>query len=242
MSIALQAVVFRHERRIRLTFTNELAVGAFGVPAPSYYAVVDEATETTIRPAAALIVPNSPNVVELALESDLASGRHYTVLAIGVPATDATTTPAGSMERFQFGKPKTKETLEPATRDRERLLYGVDIEWDGRDFQEAANGDLQRLEGRECVTKCLWRSVEISGLPWDRTWGVNAREYVDSPIAASLSLRGAIAAQILRDPRVRSVETELEIGDRSTTLHITPTLITGEKTAPVSTTIPNDGT
>lgn len=234
-------MLVRHERRLRLSFTNTLAGGAFGTPAPAYYVVTNlDGRATSPAVASALIVTGSPAVVELALAADLCAGAQYKVSAVGVPAGDASVTPAGSEERFIFGKALTKEHLDPVIADRERLLYGVDLLWNGTDFQETSNADLERIEGRANVSKSLWRGVETSGLPWDRTWGVLAREYVDSPSSDAVPLRGAVVAQIMRDKRVRRVKTELEIVDTKTYLHLTPTLVTGEAVAPVSVTVPND--
>jgi hypothetical protein len=188
---------------------------------------------------AALIVPDSPNVVELVLDTDLISGGNYRLLAEGVPNVALEVTPDGSSERFWFGTTTTRRNVEPFKEDRQRLLYGVDLLFSGMDYEETANGDLARVEGPPNVTKALWHAIESDGLPWDPTFGGKAREFVDSPSAASGTLRGSVSAQLLKDPRVKSIKTSIEIDDDKTFLHTIPTLITGEDIEPVSISVPN---
>lgn len=241
MAIVLLSVVPRHERRFRLTFSNSLAAGAFGAPAPSYYTLTNEDGKAAAPSiAAAMMVPGTPAVVELSLNGDLVQGALYKIAAVGVPAVDASVTPAGSEQPFRYATKSDSSSVEPVVRDRERLLYGVDLVWTGMDYQEAANGDLERIGGRPNVTKALWRSVQTSGLPWDESWGLDVREWVDSPSSASTPLRGRAVTQIMRDPRVQTVKVELEIDGAKTYLHLTPTLASGEATEPVTVTIPND--
>lgn len=241
MAIALLSVNVRHERRLRLLFTNVLAAGAFGVPGPAYY-TVENLDGKAVSPVveAALIVSGSPEVVELSLGADLCNGAMYRITADGVPATDASTTPSGSQEQFRFGTAPTKTKVEPGLRDRERLLFQVDLIWNGSDYEESPTGDLARVEGVPNVTKALWRRVETPGLPWDPTWGVDVREYVDSPSALAVPLRGVVAGQVAQDPRVSSVKTAVEIQQEKTFIHITPTLKGGTSSEPVSVTVPND--
>lgn len=241
MAISLLGVEVRSERRIRLTFSNNLAGGAFATPGPSYYTVTSvaaDATSPTVN--AALIVPGAGMTVELALSGDLVRGSLYTLSAVGVPAVDASVTPAGTTTQFVFGARSVAENdVEPLVRDRENALYGIDLIWNGSDFEEAPNGDLARVEGRAAVTKGLWRSIESSGLPWDPSWGVDAREWVDSPVPAGNNLTGVLAGQIKRDPRVASVSTEITFDNDKAYILITPTLIGGVKVEPVSTAVDN---
>jgi hypothetical protein len=241
VAIALQSVVVRHERRLRLVFTNSLAGGAFGVPAPSYYAIENTdglGTDPTI--SAAMIVANSPQVVELALGIDLVPNAQYKVTAVGVPAVDATVTPSGTEDLFRFGQPtKGSSVEERAVLDRERLLYFTDLLWNGIDFQETPTADLDRVTGTANVSKALWRGIEADGLPWNRNWGGKARQFVDSPSLAGGSLRGSVVSHVLTDPRVRSAKSDIEIEETSTYLHITPTLVTGETLLRQSVKVPN---
>lgn len=240
MSIALLTVEVRHERSIRLIFTNTLAGGAFGAPAPSFYTItsVDSAgRDPTIN--AAMVVAVNGQAVDLALGIDLVPDGLYTIAAIGVPAIDSSVTDGSSTTQFKWGKDFVQPNLEPLRDDRGRLLYGIDLLFNGVDYAETAAGDLARVSGPANVTKALYHAIETSGLPWDPTWGAGAREYVDSPSAASGTLRGSVSAQVLRDPRVKKIDLDIQIGDAETLLLITPTLVTNEPIEPVSVVVPN---
>lgn len=221
-------------------FTNTLASGAFGSPAPSVYSITNDdglAISPSIR--AALLVPGSPTVVELVLEQPLSKGALYTLRADGVPATDLTTTPIGSTTPIRWGLSAPKENVEPIVRDRETLLYKVDLLWNGVDYQETATGDLERISGTANVTKALQNGVSVSGLPWDPTYGGFAREYVDSPATAAGTLKGAVSAFLLRDPRVRAIKVTHKIEDDRTYLFADTTLVSGEAAERVTVEVPS---
>lgn len=243
MTILLQALEVRHERRIRLVFTNALASGAFGVPAPGGYLItcVDgSATPPGIQ--AALVVPGSATVVELSFDAPLVRGALYHITAQSIPAVDASSTATGTGQDFRWGFDTPPVNVEPARRNKELLLYGVDLIWNGVDYQENAAGDLDRVSGSANVTKALNHGVEANpgDLIWDETWGGGGREFVDSPSTAAGTLKGAVSAQLLRDPRVKSVKTTYEIDDEKTFLYATPTLISGEQIDRVSIEVPSD--
>lgn len=237
MSIDLLALEIRHERRLRLVFTNTLAIGAFNPALYTVTAVNADATSPAVT--AALIVSGTPATVEIALGGDLVQGIMYTVTAVGVPATDTSVTPGGTLERFRFGAKKVKTKVEPFLRDRERLLFQVDIIWNGDSYEETASGDLARVEGQANVTKALWRSIETAGLPWDPSWGVDTREYVDSPSPTAAPLKGLLSTQILKDPRVVSVTSTVDIQDFDTFINLQPVLTGGVPAQPVSVQVPN---
>ena len=240
MTIALVSVAILHERRLRLVFTTALAAGAFGAPTPSYYTLQSlDAIAPSPTINAALIVANSPNVVELALGSDLVVGGLYEMDAVGVPAQDSTVTAAGTLQQFRFGQGTKPTNVEPLANDRRRLLYGADILWNESDYEETPDGDLARVEGTANVTKALWRGIESQGLPWDSTYGGRAREYVDSPSPVAGTLLGSVSAQILRDPRVKALKSSFTTSGSDTYLTITPTLVSGDTIQPVSVTVPN---
>lgn len=240
MSILLQAVSVVHERRIRAVFTNTLAAGAFGAPAPAYYALTNAdgiASDPVIQ--AAMIVSGNTTVVELVLDRPLVKGALYTLSAVGVPALDLSVTPGGSQLQVRWGAMAVQENLEPFVRDREKLLYFVDLLWNGIDFQETATGDLDRVSGTANVTKALQRGIDASGLPWDQTYGARLREFVDSPSVVAGTLKGSLTAQLLRDPRVQSVKVSYEIVDDKTYLYADPVLVSGETAERVTTAVPN---
>lgn len=225
---------------MRLVFTNTLASGAFGAPAPSYYTVTSadgKGIDSPVR--AAFIVSGSPNVVELALEYALVEGALYNVSAEGTPALDTSTVPAGQFP-FLFGKkPDTQANVEPIRQDLERLLYNIDLIFDGSDYEETPNGDLARVSGPPNVSKALWNAAVSNGLPWDPQFGGHAREYVDSPSAATGTLKGSVSAQILRDPRVKALRSSVATDDEKTTLTLKPTLISDADLEPVQFQVPN---
>lgn len=236
--IALLSLVIKHERRVRLVFSEPLAGAAFD---PTLYQVINTDSKN-ISPgiSAALIVSDSNTNIELVLDADLAKGSTYQVVAENIPAFAGSFTAVGTQETFRFGSPASHSKIEPAVRDRDRLLYGADLIWNGADYQEDPNGDLARIEGKPNVTKALWHSLTTGGLPWDSSWGVDAREYVDSPSAEAAPLRGVIGVQAARDPRVQSVRTTVEVQGSSTFVLIQPTLVSGESSEPVSVEIPSD--
>ncbi len=247
MSIALQTLEVRHERRIRLLFSNTLASGAFGVPAPAGYTVESlDGVATPPQVEAALVVPGSPNVVELVFDAPLVHGALYLAKALSIPATDLSSTlpivTSSSSLRMRWGFNSPKENVEPALRDRERLLYGIDLLWTGSDYQETGTGDLDRVGGTANVAKALNRGVETSpgDLGWDATYGAGARDFVDSPSVIAGTLKGSVAEQLLRDPRVKAVKTSYEITDEKTFLYADPVLISGEAIERVSIEVPND--
>lgn len=240
MSISLVSADIRHERRIRLAFSNSLDVSAFGVPAPTAY-VVTSTDGRGVSPtvSAALAVPNSPNVVELALASDLVKGAFYQISAIGIKAVDTTVTDATAVLSVLYGTPAVIPNTEPIRSNRLNLVYFVDLIWNGSDYEEAANGDLNRIGGPPNVTKALYRTVEANGLPWDGGYGGKAREFIDTPALMAGTLKGSVSSAILRDPRVKAVKADVEVSDINTYLHLTPVLISGEQADRVSVTVPN---
>jgi hypothetical protein len=240
MTIALIGVTAKHERRLRLVFSQTLASGAFGVPAPSFYVITNlDSRGSTPAVAAAMLVTGDLSVVELALASDLVVGAAYSISAIGVPAADTSVTDSTNILTFQLGKLATLRNVEAPRLGKDDLLYGVDLLWNGEDYQETAAGDLDRIGGTANVSKALYRGLEAQGLTWDNTYGANLRQYVDSPSPTSGTMKGAVTAQALRDPRVKKVKVDITTDDANTYVTITPTLVSGADIKPVSLVTPN---
>lgn len=240
MTIELTTIEVLHERRVRLVFSSPLDSGAFGVPGPAFYVLTSsDARAPSPSVQAAMAVPASPGIVELALGSALVKGALYTVAAVGAPAVDTSTSTSASVLQFRYGQRSLRENVDPLQRDRQRLLYGIDLLWNGADFQETATNDLDRVSGTPNVAKALDHAIEANGLPWDFTHGARAREFVDSPSTAAGTLTGAMAAQILKDPRVRSVKFDVSVDGEDSYVNATPTLISGETVEPVSIEVPN---
>ncbi len=240
MTISLNAVEVKHERRVRLIFSMALDTGAFGSPAPAFY-VITCADSNGYDPgvSAAMIVTGNPSVVELALSSDLVKGSLYTVSAVEVPAADASETPNPSTLSFRYGLNAPLRDVEPILQNRDALLYGVDLLWNGADYQETASGDLDRIGGTSNVTKALYRGMESQGLTWDQTYGARIRDFVDSPSTVSGTMKGRLMAQILKDPRVKGIKVVITTEDEKTYIVFTPTLVSGEVLKPVSMVVPN---
>lgn len=241
MSILLSTVDVRHEQRVRVVFTNALASGAFGAPGPSYYSIQNtdgKGVDPSIL--AALIVPNSPNVVELVLSVPLTRGAQYTLTAVGVPATDTTTTPADSTTGLRWGAPAVRENNEVVVSDRDRLLYGTDLLFDGVDYEETATNDLASVSGTPNVTKALNNRAVSEGLPWKPGHGGHLREFVDSPSTVTGTMKGSLTSQFLQDPRVRSVKVTYEVVDDETFLHGDPVLVSGEAAQRVTVSVPSE--
>lgn len=239
MTIFLQSVVVKHEQRIRLVFTNTLAGGAFGLSPVLYTVTNQDGRGPSPLVSTAMIVTGSPAVVELALSTPLAEGALYKVFAEAVPAVDASVTAADTNESFRYGTVPVETNVENTVSDRQLLLFGIDLLWDGLDFRETARGDLERIGGTANVTKALHRGLNASGLPHAPQWGAFAREYVDSPVGAAGTLSGSVLTQALRDPRVKSARIAFTVEGASTFLIVTPQLVSGDTLQPVSLRIPN---
>ncbi len=241
MTILFQSVQIKHERRVRLYFTHALDTGAFGAPGPAAY-IITNLDGRGISPTveAAMVIPSLAQAVEISLSDDLVKSALYSISAVGIPATDSSTTPSGSVLQIRYGTSTPAPNVEPGKADRELLLYGVDLLWNGTDYQEASNGDLERVSGTANVTKALYRGLESNGTPWDPSYGAHAREFVDSPSTASGTLKSAVQRQVLRDPRVATAKVTFSVEDGVTQLFIDPVLISGENVERVSMVVPAD--
>ncbi len=217
MALDLVAITIRSPTRIRLSFSQTLAAGAFN-PAPYEVTNLDaKGVDPTVR--AALAVPNSPHVVEIVLSDTLASDALYEVACTLVPDTEPATF-SGTMD-FRTSAPPAPPSASVATDDMERLLYGADLVWNGRDLVEAANGDLARVEGLANVNAALLRLVEADGLPWEANYGGKARASVDAPSTSQRSLRGNLVRGVLRDDRTKEATVTLNLDDNSGTPEVT---------------------
>lgn len=218
-------MTLRNERRLRLNFSNTLASGAFGV-LPTLYTITCQ-NDFGVSPGvnAALIVPGSPNTVELSLDADLAEGAMYQVACPGVPCTDLTVTPTPSTERFLFGDTRFEANRENNHSDADAVLFGRDLVWSGNDFVERPNGDLALETGPGIVYGRIYKISTSEGLPWDASFGAHPEEYVDAPPGTLPSLQGALQRKILEDDRVTAVKVEFSVDEDESFFTITPTLI-----------------
>lgn len=233
MTIALLSVDPRTPTRIRLNFTTSLAVGAFTTT--SYYTVasLDGNASPTVR--AALIVAGAVNNVELVLSSDLISGALYQISAIGVPAQDASVTDGTATTQMRYGRSVQQTNVEPVADGRELILYGRDIVYDGSDFVETSNGDLATVEGTTNVQQAITRRIAGTPLLWDRSYSPDSRQYIDGSTVATVSLKGNLIAQCLKDDRIASADVTLTSDDNDPTLAyflVEPTLIGGQEVQP----------
>lgn len=203
MTIALTAVEIRSSRRLRLAFSMTLAAGAF--TSAAYYSVASvDGAGATPSVNAAFSIPSNGHLVELSLDADLTEGVPYTVSAIGVPATaGGGVTPAGSTLQFQLGV--VRQSLrqnDTAALDVWADVYGEDLRWDGEDFAEAANGDLDTIGGSANVRASVIRDCGSDGLPWAPEYGGKLRRFVDGPSVSIAEVRGICLKRALADDRV----------------------------------------
>ncbi len=235
MTTFLNSIDVKHERRVRLIFSRALLSGAFGVPEPAGYVITCQVS-LGVDPgiSAAMIVSGNPNIVELALAGDLVQGSLYLVSAVGIPGSDSSTTPNPTELKFRYGFTAPVRDAEPILQNRDSLLYGVDLLWNGEDYQETASGDLDTIGGTANVQKALYRGIESEGLTWDQTYGARARDFVDSPSTSASTLKGRVQAQVLRDPRIKSAKVDISTDGAETQLVITPVLISGDALKQVS--------
>lgn len=219
-------------------FTNTLAAGAFTSTALYSFASLDSlGVAPTVK--AALVVSGSASVVELVLSDDLVQGGKYTVTATGVPAIDSSVTAPPCTEPFTYGvTPSALANREPAQSNTNTALYGIDLIWSGADFQETPAGDLARIGGATNAIAAVARRLRYDGLPWDPTYGPNARGYVDGTAGSMPTLRGALMQQAMADDRVASVTVTLQTQDDATFFEITPVLVGNQPVAPISVVVP----
>lgn len=227
MAIALTQVQIRHERRVRLFFSASLGAGAF--TSTGFYTVTSvggEAASPSV--VAALMVANSPSVVELQLAADLVQGQRYTLSAVGVPAVDLSVTPNPSSEVVYFGEAPAGlgGPQKGGVSELDELLYGRDLLFTAGDFVEDGQGDLATVAGAQNLEAALRRRALSNGLPWDASYGLRADEFVDVPIEGLLPIRSRAETQMRADDRVASakatVETDNESGTGAVLIDVTP--------------------
>lgn len=206
MAITLQSVVYRSPRRIRLVFSNTLAAGAY--LAARYSVVSTDSLGVDPTVLAALLVPGSSNVTELALSDEMADGAGYSVTALaGVPAADASTLAADTT--LPLRTPGAAPATEGPTVEARDDLYLYDLAYANDDWVETGDGDLAVTSGLPNLESALKRRLISEGLQWSPQYGANAREYVDGPDGALPELRAALINQALLDPRVKAAEARL---------------------------------
>jgi len=226
----------KNSRRVRLRFSNDLALAAFD---PLLYTVTsldDTAASPNIK--AVYAIAGIPSMAELVLGTDLAPDARYRVEVFSVPAVDATITPSGNTETFTFGTPTTTATnVEPKVLDGDTLLYGRDIIFNGHDFQETATGDLATVSGIVNAEAALQRRLTGSPLPYAPSYSPNSREFVDGN--DSLTLRNRIRQQAMQDNRVRAVTVTGDIDEDGNFIYtITPKFVGDRISQPISIVVP----
>lgn len=209
MALALLAITVRSATRIRLSFDHVLASGAF---APGPYSVENlDAVGIDPPVKAALVVPNSPETVEVILAEELIGSGLYRVSCTAVPDTEPATF-TGSLD-FRPASAKKAPSATFAPNELDRALYGSDLVWDGADVVESATGDLETTEGVPNVENALTRQLLSDGLPWDETYGAKERAFVDAPSPSLPAARANAQRAILSDDRVRSVVSTVQGDD-----------------------------
>lgn len=226
MAIEMTGIDARHERRIRIVFSNTLAAGAFTTP--SLY-VVESLDGKGLEPGVlqALVVPGSSTNVEIALDTDLVPGALYRITASGVPATDLSTSTSASRQEFRFGSMPAPRGDEPKTSDADLVLYGRDAVWAG-DYVETPEGDLATVSGVANVQGAQQRRMLGQPLPWAPGYSARAYEAVDLPSTAVNSLYGRLQAQAIVDDRVSAARVVLVEDGESTRFDVTSILIGGQ--------------
>lgn len=233
MAITLISAEYRGTRRVRCTFSQALAAGAF--TAVTFYAVTNQDGKgVSPNVVAALQIVSQTNAVELALDADLVNGALYAFVGTAVPAADASTF-TGS-QPFAVGTPIGRAVnAELLAQDAETLVYGTDCVWTGADYLETPQGDLAALAGLQNVEQALPRRVRALGLPWNPAYGARLDEVVGSPPTSQVTARGTLTAQMLRDDRVEAVKIDVifdeDVPD-TVLFNIKPQLVGGRKIAP----------
>ncbi len=210
MGIELASCSIVHRRRVRLVFTENVHASAFTTL--SFYGAT---SVNSVGPSPAIVAAfalgASPNVVELQLSVDLAEGGIYEFTAVGVPNVgSSSTTPGGSLAMASFGETRAHPVASAgAITFTDAWLYGIDLLYSDVDFVETAGGDLEEVSGPALVRRDLEGRVTSEGLPWEPSFGLHPRSYVDGTPGALPNLRGQAIAQMLEDDRVKSCEATL---------------------------------
>ncbi len=227
MAMNLNVAVAVHERRIRLIFTDAVGAAGFTASSPPYFTF---GCENGLGPNPALVarfvVPGAPTVMECQLDTDLVSGGVYSFIAEGVENVSGLDQSGTEQVFLTFGQ-GTTVAVQGAVTESDRLLYGIDLQYEGADFVEGPDGDLAHTSGPALVRRDLWHRTLSDGLPWEASYGVHARGWIDGAPGAVYTLRGRTADQMLEDDRVRDVEVKVTQDDESSeaTVDIRPTLI-----------------
>ena len=231
MTVALVSALVRHERRVRLFFDVALAAGAF--TSTAFYSVASvDGKATPPNVVKAFAVADSPTVVELALDGDLVQGAAYSFSAVGVPAVDLSVTPDPSAAVAQL--PTEVRPAALGTRgspsDLETTIFGVDLIFDA-DFQVDPSGDLSTQGGAPVLRRDLASRLLSDGLPWDSTFGLRPRQYVDGAASAVFALRGKAVDQVRLDDRVRSCTATVDASDPTApVVTVSPVPVGNQKT------------
>lgn len=206
MAITLVSINYRSATRVRLFFSEAVGAGAFGT---THYSV-DSADSLGVDPqvSAALLVPDSPQVVELALGAALVDSGQYVVTCTAVPSATAGTF-TGSLAFAAPGKPSSPSAGISAL-DIGAILYGEDLVWDGNDIAEAPNGDLATVSGQANALGAIKRAILANGLPWDPEHGGQLREFVDAPEPSLAAMVGRVKRTIEKDDRVKRSEVKVD--------------------------------
>ena len=231
MSIALLTIQTKHERRLRLFFTNTLAAGAF--TNTSLYTITNQDGKgANPLPAALFMVAGAPNAVEIQLDTDLVQGAYYNVTAIGVPCTDTSVTPNGTNDSFMFAAPFSLNNREPQLDDAELRLFGRDLVHNGVDYVLTSTGDIATIGGVVNAVAALERRLIGSPLPWNPSYSPNSREYVDGAQGTATTLRGRLIRQGKRDDRVQSITATFD--ETTNTFTIKPVMLGGRVPEPIT--------
>lgn len=213
--VAYRTLVVRSPRRIRLEFSSALAAGAFD---PSWFSLVcDDSTTADPEVVAALRVPDQAELVELAIDVDMAGGSPYTLdVAAGVPALDASTA-AATTQAFRAPNPQAAPSEALSAQDLSDIIFQEDIAHHPTlGHIEGPDGDLAVVTGPPNVQANGNRAVASEGLPHRANWGAQLRSEVDAPNVPSsrLALRGKCEQQLRKDDRVTNARASVDdLGD-----------------------------
>lgn len=224
-------ISIRNERRLRLHFHIALGAGAF--TSTSYYSIASvDSGGVSPTVSAALIVPNSPEAVELVLADDLADGDLYEITVTSIPISGPST--FTETTRFRTGSQHVSVNKEPEVNDIDQLLYGRDLVHSGVDFVEDVSGDLAEVSGVENGQGALRRRCFSNGLPYDPTYGAHPEEYVDGAEGEMPTLRGALIEQCFSDDRVRDVTVDFATDEEGQAVFsIVAELVGKKRTQPI---------
>lgn len=263
-TFAPHSAIVRSPTRLRVLFTGPVLTG--GTTTGNY--TVESVDGVGVDPAVLEALAVGSDEIELVLSERLIGGGTYRLTVAGgmtsllgddiaddaqsgepeitsggdIIIDDSTAVSDETEILFYVGEPAQSPSLQVAHRDVLAEIYGEDIQWDGSDWVETAEGDLQGISGPDNAQDALIRRQLSEGLAWDDAYGLKPRRFVDGPDGELPTLVALAERQTLLDDRVIEATSEIlgaDATDPSINLIRTTALLIGNERASVTIPVKN---